>query len=376
MSSLRKRSGIWYLQWREDGRTLRRSLDVKVSMDPKGMVARQLQARFDRSKMLRGSGLEEERVTIREALDLFLATTTQYSRTYQDDCARRARRWVDFFSEVRVSYVDDIQPTHIQDFVNYRAKTVCGSVIRHDMIVLKAAVKQASQKMEHPISTDSWPKGPRAIAKSPEKIGPYTQDEVNRLVDHFRTKPHGARWDLVISCLAYFGCRWSELEALKIGDIDLKSTPPKVRLENKKTGRSYSTQHRYVEVHPGLVAGLREAIGKRSHGEQIFPGAREPNLRQNMMRACKRLGIRYRKLHGLRHFFITTLLCAGVPIPAVQAMSGHRTLAMVQRYLELPKNNVGYVSGVFQPDPKTDLDFAAKEGKNGDIDELDGHPDG
>jgi hypothetical protein len=44
------------------------------------------------------------------------------------------------------------------------------------------------------------------------------------------------------------------------------------------------------------------------------------------------LGIDGQRYHAQRHHFVTVLFSAGAPAPAVQALAGHASLTVTQRY--------------------------------------------
>ena len=65
--------------------------------------------------------------------------------------------------------------------------------------------------------------------------------------------------------------------------------------------------------------------------------------------------------HILRHTAITGLVKAGVDLPTIQRISGHKTLAMVLRYTQLTDGHIDQqvskldaaVSGAFAPELHT-----------------------
>ena len=122
-----------------------------------------------------------------------------------------------------------------------------------------------------------------------------------------------------------------------------------VRLESRKTAKNPSDQHRMVELHPRLKKELAPLLFRLGPGELLFPWIKEDNhdLVKVLARACKRRGYQYRRVHGLRHAWITEMLRAGVPVPIVMKMAGHTQLATTMRYLDLVDGaTAGYVSAV------------------------------
>ncbi len=52
-------------------------------------------------------------------------------------------------------------------------------------------------------------------------------------------------------------------------------------------------------------------------------------------RLCRRLGIRGLKFHGLKHDALTKLAAKGNDVFMLQAISGNKSLSMLQRYVHL-----------------------------------------
>lgn len=112
----------------------------------------------------------------------------------------------------------------------------------------------------------------------------------------------------------------------------------------------------------------------------LFPTARadakyehRQTMSEQFRRAVKRAKLDPAKVtpHILRHTAITGLVKAGVDLPTIQRISGHKTLAMVLRYTQLTDDHIdrhvakleAAFSGVFTPDlhtgPKTALKSVA-----------------
>jgi integrase len=93
---------------------------------------------------------------------------------------------------------------------------------------------------------------------------------------------------------------------------------------------------------PALVATVRKEREQRSDPEgYIFPAksktAKHPHrdrISEGFRRTVRRAKLDPAKVtpHVLRHTAITRLVEAGVDLPTVQRISGHKTLAMVARY--------------------------------------------
>jgi integrase len=55
-------------------------------------------------------------------------------------------------------------------------------------------------------------------------------------------------------------------------------------------------------------------------------------IRWAFNKGCAKAGIENFRLHDLRHCFVSNTYRAGVPIPTIQAITGHKSLIMFMRY--------------------------------------------
>jgi integrase len=131
--------------------------------------------------------------------------------------------------------------------------------------------------------------------------------------------------------------RHSEILRVRWSEIDFEQR--RIYVGKAKAGQ------REQPVPPGLADRLKaewEQLGQPDGF--LFPttraGAKHPH-RQDMAnqfrRSVKRANLNPSRLtpHILRHTAITELVKAGVDLPTIQRISGHKTLAMVLRYTQL-----------------------------------------
>lgn len=346
MSSLINRSGTWYLQWYDaDGRQHKRSTKIKVAQDLQGKIAKQVQRDYDTRQAKSVAGIEDERLTVKEALSRHLASIRQTSAIYRADCASRAKRLAAWFEKHGVTLLEQIEPKHIDRLIEDRQSAgTANKTIKHDLDQLRATARLANrQRRVRPIMFDGWPTVARTTAVRPDRVGAYSVEDVARIIEYLGQGRQRIHWQIPVKLLAYLGCRWGELEALSVGDIDLQSDPPMVRIESHKTARNRKEQHRFVEIHPAILEDLVALVKDRGSEDRLISQLDKRNATKVMRRACLALGIRYRRLHGLRHFWISALLSAGVPLAVVMTMAGHRNLSTTQGYLHLDPRQTGYI---------------------------------
>ncbi len=170
--------------------------------------------------------------------------------------------------------------------------------------------------------------GPRQRSKLPLIL---SRDEVRRILaaapDH---QPHA----LLMTTYAA-GLRVSEAVRLKITDLD--GTRHTIRVEQGKGAKDRDTV-----LPPGLLGELRAYWRHERSAVWLFPRRDRATpltvwQAQHMFYDAKRrAGIAKRGgIHALRHATATHWLEAGVPLPTIQRLLGHRSLQATARYLHL-----------------------------------------
>lgn len=140
-------------------------------------------------------------------------------------------------------------------------------------------------------------------------------------------------------CL-YTAARINEACTLLSGDvIGIKGVRDTLVLRSVNTKGKRET--REIDIHPQLRAYLEEYQGDGfnpkkpwlfpgRHGRgHIHKGSTDLILRQ----VCRRLEIEGVSTHSFRRTALTRMSDAGIPLRHIQAISGHRSLATLERYL-------------------------------------------
>lgn len=146
--------------------------------------------------------------------------------------------------------------------------------------------------------------------------------------------------------LIYTGMRANEAAALQVGDIDLEARSIHVHRSfstdldgNVKEYTPKSHKERDVPITAALVPYLNEAMAGKSRSALVFIGPKGGRINgSNVRRAVKWDALKelldrsdYR-LHDLRHTLATLLFDGGAAANDVQAIMGHSTLQMTERY--------------------------------------------
>lgn len=185
------------------------------------------------------------------------------------------------------------------------------------------------------------PDNPAALARAPrggaKKIDPFTPAELSRIVAASCPDPH-ARW---VALLASTGMRAGEAFGLDVGDFDPGAGTVAITrtYSNRRVGPPKSANGvRTIRVPAAALPALVAARGGREAGI-LFPA---PFSRKRVLssagakvwgRVLRKLGIRYRSVHSLRHSVATLLIAAGVGLADVAHFLGDSVQTIVKTYV-------------------------------------------
>jgi integrase len=159
-----------------------------------------------------------------------------------------------------------------------------------------------------------------------------TDEEEARFLAHrkLQLKP------LVITAL-HTGFRASELCSLTWDDIDFRRRVITVRAGYAKNGESRS-----VPMNEVLTATLKAVKLQMADGERVFcnrQGTPYRSYRTTFERTLRQAGIQDFTFHDLRHTFASRLVMAGVDLPTVKELLGHKDISMTMRYAHLSSDH-------------------------------------
>jgi site-specific recombinase XerD len=125
------------------------------------------------------------------------------------------------------------------------------------------------------------------------------------------------------------GMRRGELLALEWNNIDVKARLAHLEISKNGFGRSVPLTQKAIETLKSLQVSDR----------RFFPV--EANaVRLAWERLRSRAGLKQGKLHWMRHEAVSRMFELGLSVPEVSVVSGHRTLACLQRYTHIRPENV------------------------------------
>jgi site-specific recombinase XerD len=170
---------------------------------------------------------------------------------------------------------------------------------------------------------------------------PLSRSEVARLIEATRTTKQR-----VLLMTAYgAGLRVGELVRLEPGHIH--SERMLIRVHEGKGHKD-----RYTLLSPRLLDALRDYWREYRPQRWLFPNAQGTGpmpvgTAQKVFYAAKdRAGLEHgHGIHSLRHSFATHLMEAGVPLPVLQRLLGHASLATTAKYLHVTSQHLDSLRG-------------------------------
>ena len=161
-----------------------------------------------------------------------------------------------------------------------------------------------------------------------------TPDQINLLFNQGFVKPR----DLALFgiCL-YAACRINEACTLFTRDVfGNNGVRPVLLLRSFNTKGKRDT--REIQIHPTLRRYLEE-YDPNLRKDYLFPGRHgrghihKASADKILREAFHKVGIEGASTHSFRRTALTRMSDAGVPLRHIQSISGHRTLASLERYL-------------------------------------------
>lgn len=316
MATVYKRGQTYWIRFQWRGTEVRRS--ARTSSKP---VAQQFLAHtLEEHRRLDRGG--RPRRTYSEALDRF---AFEFMASLKPSTQRRYRtsfrQLAPHFGSL---YLDEISKSRLSDYVTARRRAgACGATVRRDLATLSGLLSCA-------VAWDFIEINPvkafdkKHIRESLPRTSYPNEAEVDRLVAH--SSPMVGR---IICFLAATGMRQEEAVSLEWSQVSVERR--EVRLTKTKTSSP--------RVVPLSDEALRILLGTPRHitGHYVFwngDGRRYTHFASQYRNIAKRAGVNWR-CHDLRHRFASEFLMSTGDLAALQAILGHRTIAMTMKYSHL-----------------------------------------
>lgn len=233
----------------------------------------------------------------------------------------------------------------LRDFIDRRAKDGAGGVtIAADLSFLSAVLQWGRHARRWDIP-DTLAREARASlkhrrldARSNERSREPTDDELARLRAHWMAnKRQRVPMPTIVDFALATAMRLGEICGLMIEDIDRESRTVVIR--DRKDPKRKAGNDQRVPLLPAAWAIVEPLIADRDHGK-VFAGVQAASVSTAFTRAVQALGIDDLHFHDIRHRATRELFRAGLGIPEVALMTGHKTWAQLRRYTDVQPADV------------------------------------
>ena len=182
-------------------------------------------------------------------------------------------------------------------------------------------------------------------------------DQVNALLQAAQESADSTRNLAILSFLLDTGCRASELISVQLDDLDITNRCcPVIGKGNKQrmlyfgANTAYALQKYMSETIPARAQHTTESSGCLFVSSYHYRPLTRSGLLQLLERLGKKAGIKASvSPHALRRTFAVQTLKNGANVFSVQAMLGHSSLRMTQKYCRLAQTDVETQHRQFSP---------------------------
>jgi integrase len=226
------------------------------------------------------------------------------------------KRWRDQWGSRPLA---QLQRRHVVDWVNERADAPAAAQV---------FVKVVRRMMQYCVSIDLIETDPTAGVKAPKlnskSYHAWTDDEIEQ---YRRRHPLGGNARTAIELL--IGTAQRRSDVVRMGKQHLRDGGNAIWVEQKKTGWKGE-----IPIGPELVVTLQAVpAGNLTFLTTAWGAAfTAPGFGNAFRDWCNQAGLPHCSSHGLRRAACTQLAEAGCTLHEIQAISGHISLAEVQRY--------------------------------------------
>jgi site-specific recombinase XerD len=320
MSYLRKRGKFWYIIDVKNGK--RRDISLKTTDKT---TAEEFHRNHETNKSRLNLGLEAKDLSIISLVEKYKADLHKSARSKERD----AGTFKNFFRLCNIEKLHQFNCDTITRFVSLRMNLdkVSASTINRDLTTLKhfgAMLKNWNYTIENPADRV------KDLTETETDTLFFTEHEINTIM-----KNVDGIWLNMFFIMINSGLRLSEVLSLRWG-VNVNMDERSIMVQSPKTKRI-----RYVpmtiELYNHFVVMQRTACGplviSDTKGHQPSPGVISLHWRRVLRRLkIKRPGL---SLRNTRHTCATYLLAKGVKLEYIQAILGHTTQKMTQRYAKL-----------------------------------------
>ena len=218
--------------------------------------------------------------------------------------------------------VNRLERRHVMGFLAEKSETPSAA---------NSLRKRLGQLLDHAIALDWIKANPARLTKAYKITGEgfHAWDE-GEIAQFFNVHEQGTVAHRAVTLMLYTGA--ARVDAVKLGPLNMKGA--RLEYRRQKTAKTNGILVS-IPIHPDLADVLANCPADRPFLATAYGKSRSPDGLGNLMREwCDLAGLAECSAHGLRKACARRLAEAGATAHEIMAVTGHKTLAEVQRYTE------------------------------------------
>ena len=256
---------------------------------------------------------------------------TEYSKAHKEFSTHskeesKMKHILEAFGNRKLS---QITPRDIERYMERRKQTAKPATANREFSLFRHMLSKA---VDWGYLKDNPAKRVKPFKEPPGRIRFLSQDECERLLD--ACKCTEGLYEIVLTALET-GMRKGELMGLTWDNVDFDRKEIKLFKTKNNETRVIPIAEDLLPVLSGLKAkSLSLLVFARPNGTPYG----DPHHR--FERVCRLTGIENFRFHDLRHTFASYLAMAGHSAFTIQRLTGHKSIAMAQRYTHLSESHI------------------------------------
>ena len=329
MARIYQRGKTWYLDYRVDGEHIRKPIGTNKKLAEVALKDIEL-------KLFKGEiKAPKPKKKILEFIDEFLKS---YKATMKPTTYNRYRAVMDHFTAFledneALKTLDQVSPAHIEQFKLYRLESVTHKTANFELSVVRTLFNHAKKFGyigKNPVTNI------QKIRTSRKQPRFFSEEEIAAIMevcdDYFKA---------LFSTLLCTGIRRGELKFLEWSDIDFEKGIIKIQVKDywEPKGR----RSREIPIHDKLRSILEKHKQKYGNNRWVFTkdnGEQLDHLWRRFQSILKKADVKDATVHTWRHTFASHLVMAGVDVPTVQKLMGHRDIQTTMIYAHLAPDHL------------------------------------
>lgn len=218
--------------------------------------------------------------------------------------------------------VNRLERRHVMGFLAEKAETPSAA---------NNLRKRLGQLLDHAIALDWIKSNPARLTKAYKvAAGGFHAWDEGEIARFFEVHEPGTMAHRAVTLMLYTGA--ARVDAVKLGPMNMRGD--RLEYRRQKTAKTNGVLVS-IPLHPDLAAVLADLPNDRPFLATAYGKGRSPDGLGNLMREwCDIAGLSECSAHGLRKACARRLAEAGASSHEIMAVTGHKTLAEVERYTE------------------------------------------